>query len=204
MTLIRSHGTLIVIAALAATRAACADDAPEAAAGAASATEAAPQPKIVEANKKASGHLVAAVATGKPGAPVQMRFDIASRPKLGEAFEVAVELSADAPNVGNLQVVFQATDGLEIRGGSEIAAAAPAVGQALAHKIVVQPLREGIFYISAVATADVNGVVEARSFAIPVIVGNAAPASANKPSGILGTDAKGEKISSLAASESGG
>jgi hypothetical protein len=204
MILIRSHGTLIVVAALVATLAACADDAPEAAAGAASTAEAAPQPKIVEANKKASGNLVAAVATGKPGAPVQMRFDIANRPKLGEAFEVAVEVSADAPNVGNLQVVFQATDGLEIRGGSEIAAAAPAAGQALAHKIVVQPLREGIFYISAVATADVNGVVEARSFAIPVIVGNAAPASANKPSGTLGTDAKGEKISSLAASESGG
>lgn len=163
-------------------------------AAAASDTEAQP------ANK----NLVSAVTTGKPGAPIALKFELLRRPKVGEPLEVAVEVTPEAAGITALQVVFQGGDGLQLRSGGELsatAATAMPAGTPIQHKVVVTPVREGIFYLSAVAVAEGAGS-QARTFAIPVVVGDAAAlASAKQAPPPPATN--GERITSLPAAENG-
>ncbi len=70
------------------------------------------------------------------------------------------------------------------------------------------PRREGVFYISVVAQVDSAAGTIARSFAIPVIVGGGAAASAamaGKPGGAARTlDESGQPIVSMPAQEAAG
>jgi hypothetical protein len=156
------------------------------------------------ATQKANKNLVSAVTTGKPGAPIAMKFELLRRPKVGEPLEVAVEVTPEAAGITALQVVFQGGEGLQLRSGGELSAttttAMPA-GTAIQHTVVVTPVREGIFYLSAVAVAEGAGS-QARTFAIPVVVGDSAALEYAKPL-LPPPAANGERITSMPAAESG-
>ena len=93
-----------------------------------------------------------------------------------------------------------------MRSGSEAVQDNPSEGVALTHVVTVVPKREGVFYLGAVALVEGPGGSVARSFAIPIIVGDpvaAERALSDKPAqGTLSKSAGGEKIVSLPASES--
>ena len=153
---------------------------------------------------KTNKNLVSAVTTGKPGAPISMKFELLKRPKVGEPLEVAVEVTPEAAGISALQVVFQGGEGLQLRSGGELSATAtPAMpaGTPIQHTVVVTPVREGIFYLSAVAVAEGAGS-QARTFAIPVVVGDSAVLESSK-SAVAPPAASGERVSSLPAAESG-
>ncbi len=153
---------------------------------------------------KTNKNLVAAVTTGKPGAPISMKFELLKRPKVGEPLEVAIEVTPEAAGISALQVVFQGGEGLQLRSGGELSATAtPAMpaGTPIQHTVVVTPVREGIFYLSAVAVAEGAGS-QARTFAIPVVVGDSALLESSKAA-VAPPAASGERVSSLPAAESG-
>lgn len=153
---------------------------------------------------KTNKNLVSAVTTGKPGAPISMKFELLKRPKVGEPLEVAVEVTPEAAGISALQVVFQGGEGLQLRSGGELSATAtPAMpaGTPIQHTVVVTPVREGIFYLSAVAVAEGAGS-QARTFAIPVVVGDSAVLESSKAA-VAPPAASGERVSSLPAAESG-
>ncbi len=156
------------------------------------------------AAQKTNKNLVSAVTTGKPGAPISMKFDLLRRPKVGEPLEVAVEVTPESAGITALQVVFQGGDGLQLRSGGELSAtsttAMPA-GTPIQHTLVVTPVREGIFYLSAVAVAEGAGS-QARTFAIPVVVGDSAVLESTKAA-LPPAASSGERVTSLPARESG-
>ena len=149
-------------------------------------------------------NLVSAVTTGKPGAPISMKFELLRRPKVGEPLEVAVEVTPEAAGRSALQVVFQGGEGLQLRSGGELSATTTTsmpAGTPIQHTVVVTPVREGIFYLSAVAVAEGAGS-QARTFAIPVVVGDAAVLESAKMA-LPPPAASGERVTSLPAAESG-
>lgn len=155
--------------------------------------------------KAAVDGMVAAVsATGKPGAPVELKFDIAARPELGQPLEVAVAVVPRSADVSQLRVVFQSNEAVEVQSGNEAVQDKPVDGVAMTHTVTVVPRREGVFYLGAVALIEGPGGSVARSFAIPIIVGDpvaAERALAAKPAqGTVSKSAGGEDVVSLPAS----
>ena len=134
------------------------------------------------ASATASTNMVSAVSSGKPGAAVDLKFDLAKRPRVGEPLEVNVVVTARASDIDSLQVIFQSTDGIQVTGGASLPPQAkPTDGQTFAHTVTVVPQRDGVFYLSAVALIESGGDGAssiARTFAIPVIVGDGVAAAA--------------------------
>jgi len=151
--------------------------------------------------------MVSAVsASGKPGAPVELKFDLGSRPELGKPLEVTVAVVPLGEGITQLRVVFQSNEAVEVQAGSEMAVQdRPAAGVPVSHTVTVVPRRDGVFYLGAVALVEGPGGSVARSFAIPIIVGDpveAERAVAAKPSqGVMAKGEGGENVISLPASE---
>lgn len=191
----------LLACALAALLAGCSDSKPtiratgEAARNAKAATQAA------AATRKPSAFMVSAVSVGKPGAPVSLKFELGGKPAVGEPVELRVELTADNPGITSVRLAFDGGADLEVRAGGELVATAPVAGEPVEHTVVVAPRREGIFYLSAVAQTEGAGSL-ARSFSIPLVVGDATALKAEKPA-LPPPDASGERVTSLAAEESG-
>jgi hypothetical protein len=150
--------------------------------------------------------VTAVSATGKPGAPVDLKFDIASKPELGKPLQVTVAVVPRSAEISQLRLLFQSNEAFDVQSGSETVADAPADGVAVTHVVTVVPKREGVYYLGAVALVEGAGGSVARSFAIPIIVGDpvaAERALADKPAqGTLAKGEAGEPIVSLPASES--
>jgi len=151
--------------------------------------------------------MVSAVSSsGKPGAPVELKFDLGSRPELGKPLAVTVAVVPLGEGITQLRVVFQSNEAVEVQAGSEMAVQnRPAVGVPVSHAVTVVPRRDGVGYLGAVALVEGPGGSVARSFSIPIIVGDpveAERAVAAKPSqGVMAKGAGGENVISLPASE---
>lgn len=126
--------------------------------------------------------MVAAVpGSGGPGV-IDMRFELSVRPVAGQPLDVSVALVPSAENLRSFSVVFQSNEAVEVRSGAQLALdEAPAVGTAYFHTVSVVPRRDGVAYLSAVVLVDQDGMSVARSFAIPLIVGDSFAASAGGP-----------------------
>lgn len=169
--------------------------APEAAAPA----PAAPAPVAASPEEVAKDARMAnAVADGKTTAPVDLRYDIATRPDVGQPFEVELELkprvSADA-----LDVEIGDSPGLTF--GGERAARFPNVeaGQGYSFKVQVTGASAGLYYVSVIAKVSSKVQTEVRAFTVPVVIGTPAPAAAQKPQ--AQTDASGQPVQSMPAKE---
>jgi hypothetical protein len=154
--------------------------------------------------------MVSAVSSGKPGAAVELKFDIGKRPRVGEPLDVMIAITTSAPDIDKLQVLFQSTEGIDVVGGAQLGPVdKPADGQVFSHTVRVLPKQDGVYYLSAVALVDAGsggGASVARTFAIPIIVGDSVSleAAMSKASGAASTEGPGgERLMPLPAEESG-
>ena len=161
-------------------------------------------PRPGKAKPGVAESMVAAVAAGKPGAPVDLRFEIAERPRAGSPVSIRIAVTSRGSDVDMLQVMFQSTEGIDVTGGGEMARIErPKDGETLTHDVTVVPQRDGVFYLSAVALIEGKAGSLARSFAIPLIVGDSvavANAVAAKTGRSSERDAAGQAIESMPAS----
>jgi hypothetical protein len=189
----------LLVATLTCALAGCGSPEPEAGAAAA----AAPAPiKSVRETDKAAAEMVTAVSAGKPGAPVDMKFDLKNRPELGKPLEVEVLVTAVSP-LDKVHLTFQGTEALEVTGGGELqrSQSMPA-GTGIKHTVTVVPRQEGASYVSVIALVEGAGEGSiARAFSIPVLVGDPVAEPAQKAA-VATTDATGERIVSMPAQES--
>ncbi len=157
---------------------------------------------VAEARRNAAAQtedMVAAVPIGKPGAPIEVRFDLPTKPVLGEPLKINVAV-VPVTAVARLEVVFQGSDGLDIVANGVIGPLDnPKTGAVIRHEVIVLPKRDGVATLSAVAMTDGEDSSASRSFAIPVIVGASSPVQ-SKPAGVA-ADATGEVVQSLPAVE---
>lgn len=176
--------------------------------GAAPGQQAAEQP-TAQATEDAASTMVSAVSSGKPGAAVDLKFDIAQRPRVGESLPISILVSTRASDITKLEVFFQSTDGIQVVDGLKLEAPAnPANGQEFSHVVTVLPQKEGVSYLSAVAMVETGtgGSSVARTFAIPIIVGDIVAAEAalqQDAEDSATTGPRGERVRPLPADESG-
>ena len=138
----------------------------------------------------------AVVVTSKSSAPVDLKYDIASKPAVGQPFEVELtflpRLAADA-----MDVEFSAVEGLTLVGDNAMRFEGVLAGERYTAKILAQSDLAGMYYIGVSARMTTKVQAEVRGFSIPVVVGT--PAADAKPA--LEVDASGEAVQSMPATE---
>ena len=137
---------------------------------------------------------------GKPGAPVDMQFQMAKSPAVGEILEVAVQLVNKIP-VGRMTVKYTLPAELESTDAEHLVIFDQLeTGSSSAITINLVPQAEGVFYVNLFVSMESEGSVQSRSFAIPVNVGDVEPEKHLKKSpGKVSTDEKGRRIISMPA-----
>ena len=143
--------------------------------------------------------LANAVATGKLGAPVDLKYDVLAKPDVGQPFEVELQLlprlAADA-----LEVEVTGIPGLTVVSGGASRFEGVTAGERYVAKALVQADAPGIYYANVIAKMITQVQTEARTFSVPVVVGAVPAAQKTEPA----TDASGEAVQSMPAVESGG
>lgn len=144
-------------------------------------------------------NMVNAVADpkGADPVPVQVKFQLRSRPDVAQPLDVDIAIVPVSGSVDRVVGTVEGEDGLDIVDGGQIPAAdRPAEGVSIPHTIRVLPKREGIFTLSAVLTVDSAGQSNRETYSIPIIAGAgmpdlpAKPAAAAASAGTAGTTAK--------------
>lgn len=153
---------------------------------------------IAEATK---GMVSGVTNPSKPGAPVDLKFELKARPEAGQPLPIEI---AFVPRVAteSLRATFIATEGLSVSSSvpAEFQKAQPA--SVYRHTLTVVPREDGVYYVSAIVLMDMPNGPEARTFSIPVIVG--APQEDLEPASRPASpaDGTGQSIQTMPAQQS--
>ncbi len=125
--------------------------------------------------------MVEAASIGKSGVPVELKFDLLTRPALGQTMDVDI---AVLPQIDASAATVQVTsmDGLDMPpGANEFAFLTVEADQVYHRKLRVRPNAEGVLVLDLTVTLTHDEVVESREFAIPIIVDAGRTIAANTP-----------------------
>ena len=114
--------------------------------------------------------MVEAAGQGKAQGPVDLKFELAQRPKVGQALEINLALlpQIDA-KTATIQVA--ATDGFTLADGAgQFELASIAAGDVYRHTLNVLPTTEGVFVMGVTRQLKNDDGTETRAFSIPIIV----------------------------------
>jgi hypothetical protein len=132
--------------------------------------------------KPVDNHVTALGIAKSTGVPVQVKFDLHDRPKVGETVEVDLVMVPKSQTVDRITGRIETDDGLELLEGGQIAASErPAAGTELHHPIKVRAKRDGIFTFSALLTVDAGGQSLNETFWMPLIAGAGMTDQPGKP-----------------------
>lgn len=147
----------------------------------------------------ATAKMARAVGNGKPGAAVDIRYDIRARPEAGKSVEVEVAL-VPGPGVDSMEATFAGMDGITLAG--PLTASFPTVkaGEPYKHTLSLLPDRNGVFYITVAVNTQMGNSSLGRTFSIPFVVGKTPVQAKPTPA----RDAQGEAIQSMPAEETSG
>ena len=153
-------------------------------------------------SEKQTADMVRGVSPGKPVAPVDLKFNIASKPALGVPLEIDVAVIATGHSE-SMTLSVQGSGGLEVDSSTSLASFPKSLPGALyRHKLRVTPRAEGAFNVNVLVTTAVPGSgAQSRSFSIPLLVGSVAALDKAPPSNPVQTDSSGERVSSQPAVE---
>jgi hypothetical protein len=140
-----------------------------------------------------------AVGSGKPGAAVELKYDILVKPEPGVATEVNLALipsaSADA-----MTLKISAMDGITLAGQLESRIEKPQSGKPYEHRFSLLPDQAGIYYATVTVMMEFGDSQMGRTFSIPLLVGSVQ--QAQKPVAVPPKDATGQAVQSMRAEES--
>ena len=159
------------------------------------AKKAAPPKKQEPADPLAN--MAQAVSSGKPGAAVQLRYDILGKPQVGVPVEIELALVPQV-DAESMSVHIGGMDGLVLSGNLDPSSEAPKYQEPAKFRFTATPAQEGVFYATVTANLVHKGATMSRTFSIPLVVGAAA---AQKPSVAPKRDATGQPIQSMPAQE---
>lgn len=136
--------------------------------------------------------------TTKPGAPVDLKFELRGRPEAGRPLPIDIVVLPRA-ETESLRVSFIATAGLAVRPAplptqyDKVRAASE-----YRHTLNVVPLQDGVHYLHAIVVMDSPNGPQARAFSIPVVVGSGRAMTSSKAPPV---DWTGQSIESLPAEQ---
>ncbi len=136
--------------------------------------------------------LANAVAVGKTAAAVDLKYNLAARPALGQPFEVELVF---LPRVAADTLEVQATGmpGLVVAGGAEAKFSQVVAGEKYAAKVLIQVAEPGLYYVGVTAKLVNKVQTDSRTFSVPVVVGQL-PAVEKPAPAAVGANAGGEAV----------
>jgi hypothetical protein len=138
-----------------------------------------------------------AVGDRKPGAAVELRYDIASRPEVGIPTQIKLAFIPSA-GVDALSATLTGMDGITIAGNLQPQFEQVQAGKPYEHTFSLLPDREGVYYVTVAVTSSIGGASVGRTFSVPFVVGTRT-AQRQKPT--PPEDATGQAIESMPAEE---
>ena len=190
-----SHSKHFILAALIAIAGCSSDPESEAQQAAAPAPETAQQTAPVEDDPVAK--MARAVTGGKPGASVDLRYEMQSRPEVGKPTEVEIALIPNA-GVESMDAKISGMDGVSVSGDLEVTFSPVEQGKPYTHTFTMLPERAGVYYLTVSVSSQIGGASMGRTFSIPLVVGQAQAQQKSQPP----RDSTGQAIESMKAEES--
>jgi hypothetical protein len=112
--------------------------------------------------------MVLAASQGKSQAPVDIKFDLAQKPKVGQPLEVNLALIAQvSANPATVQV--SGTEGLAVAPGGQFDIAAEEAGEVYKHTVSVTPETDGVLLLGVTVSLKHDEVTDTKAFTIPII-----------------------------------
>jgi hypothetical protein len=189
----RRLSQVFLIASIAVATAAC-DSEPEAGAETqAAAVTAQPMP-AADAPPDPTSKMARAVGDGKPGAAVDIRYDIAAKPEVGKPMEVQIAF-VPRSGVEALDATISGMDGITIAGNLKPHFENVQAGNSYQHSFTLLPDRTGVYYLTVAVTTTLSGASIGRTFSIPFVVGTVPAQEKAAPP----KDASGQAVESMKA-----
>ena len=125
-----------------------------------------------------TANMVEAPSQGKSQAPINLKFELAARPVIGEPLTLELALLPQAPAAA-VEVQIKGSEGIDLP-AEERAFDLPAVDaqQVYRHPVHLTPTAEGLQLLTLTVSLKHDELTENRAFAVPLIVGGAAEGSA--------------------------
>jgi hypothetical protein len=126
----------------------------------------APKPGATAAEQTAG--MVQAASQGKSQVPVELKFDIAQRPKVGQPLDVNLALIAQIA-ASPATILVSGADDVSVAGAKQFDIAAEEAGEVYRETVNVTPNAEGVVVLGVTVSLKHDEVVEQRVFSIPII-----------------------------------
>jgi hypothetical protein len=148
-------------------------------------TAAKPVTRAVSTTDELLRSMVSAVAAKHPSpTPIQVKFDLRDRPRVGQPVDVDLAIVPMSASVDRVSGKVVGEEGLEVVDGAQIAATEhPVEGAPIRQAVKVVPKQEGVFTIHALVTVEAGSETSSETYAIPLIAAGDAPDSPGKPGG---------------------
>ncbi|HXP65261.1 MAG TPA: hypothetical protein VN815_07290 [Steroidobacteraceae bacterium] len=126
-----------------------------------------PKPGLSAAEQTAG--MVQAAVLGKSQLPVELKFELAQRPKVGQAVDVNLALIAQvSASPATIQVA--AGDDVSVAaGGNQFEIPAEEAGQVYRETLSVTPKAEGVVLLNVTVLLKRDELLDQRAFSIPII-----------------------------------
>jgi hypothetical protein len=113
--------------------------------------------------------MVQAASQGKSSVPVELKFDIAQRPKVGQPLEINLALIAEIP-VSSGTVQLTGADEFSVApGANQFDIPSEEAGEVYRHTVNVTPNAEGVVLLGVTVLLKHDEIVDQRVFSIPII-----------------------------------
>jgi hypothetical protein len=127
---------------------------------------AAPKPGATAAEQTAG--MVQAAAQGKSQVPVELKFDITQRPKVGQPLDINLALIAQiTASPATIQV--SGTDDVSVAGAKQFDIPSAEAGEVYRETVNVTPNAEGVVLLGVTVSLKHDEVLDQRVFSIPII-----------------------------------
>ncbi|HEY2783104.1 MAG TPA: hypothetical protein VGI90_20185 [Steroidobacteraceae bacterium] len=113
--------------------------------------------------------MVQASTLGKSQVPVELKFDLAQRPKVGQPLEVNLALIAQISATPAIIQVSGADDVSVASGANQFEIAAEEAGEVYRQTVSVTPNAEGVVLLGVTVQLKHDEMVDKREFSIPII-----------------------------------
>lgn len=110
-----------------------------------------------------------AVATSKPEAPIDLKYEILVKPIVGEPVEIELALIPTATGDA-MSAVIAASAGLSVSGDLNPNFNDVKVGEAVRTRFFAKADKEDVFYITVATTMHAAGIPNTRTYAIPILM----------------------------------
>jgi hypothetical protein len=113
--------------------------------------------------------MVQAANQGKSQLPVELKFDLGGRPKVGQPLEINLALIAEITGSPAAILVSDA-DGLTVApGANQFDIPSAEAGEVYLHTVKVTPNTEGVLLLGVTVSLKHDDVTDQRAFSIPII-----------------------------------